>query len=88
MAIARASKPAEQEAAKERQAAQDFGRGVTVGNLPTVAGRANDKVASYVGIARRTLEKAEAVVEAAECEPERYGELDETPRQPPYYMVL
>src|SRR5262249_13541757 len=46
------------------------------GKLPTGSkGRAADKAARATGMARRTLEKAEAVVDAAEAEPERFGKL-------------
>jgi N6-adenosine-specific RNA methylase IME4 len=38
-------------------------------------GNAADKAAKATGMARRTLEKAEAVVDAAESEPEKYGKL-------------
>src|SRR5262249_54818015 len=34
-----------------------------------------DKAAKATGMARRTLEKAEAIVDAAEAEPERFGKL-------------
>jgi N6-adenosine-specific RNA methylase IME4 len=37
------------------------------------AGRASDVVAAYAGRDRRTIEKAELVVEAAEKDPERFG---------------
>jgi N6-adenosine-specific RNA methylase IME4 len=44
--------------------------------LPTSSmGRAADKAAAATGMARRTLEKAEAIVDAAEAEPEKYGKL-------------
>ena len=43
------------------------------GNLPK--GRAADKAAKATGMARRTLEKAEAVVDAAEAEPVKFGKL-------------
>jgi hypothetical protein len=46
--------------------------------LPTPdKGRTGDKTARVTGISRRTLEKAEAVVTAAEAEPEKYGALRE-----------
>jgi N6-adenosine-specific RNA methylase IME4 len=38
-------------------------------------GNAADKAARATGMARRTLEKAEAVVDAAEAEPEKFGKL-------------
>ena len=44
------------------------------GKWPTSStGRAADKVAKATGVARRTVEKAEAIVEAPEAEPEKYG---------------
>ena len=39
----------------------------------TDKGRANELVASYAGKSRRTIEKAEKVVEAAERDPQRFG---------------
>ena len=39
------------------------------------AGKARDKAARGVGFSGRTLEKAEAIVEAAEHDPERFGKL-------------
>jgi len=45
-------------------------------SLPTaITGRAADKAAKATGMARRTLEKAEAIVDAAEAEPEKFGKL-------------
>lgn len=38
-------------------------------------GKTTTKVAAYVGVSDRTLEKAEAVVKAAEAEPERFAPL-------------
>jgi N6-adenosine-specific RNA methylase IME4 len=38
-------------------------------------GNASDKAARATGLARRTLEKAEAIVDAAEAEPGRFGKL-------------
>jgi hypothetical protein len=38
-------------------------------------GETTVKVASFVGVGARSLEKAEAVVKAAEAEPERFGKL-------------
>lgn len=42
-------------------------------NFLNGGGQVRDRVAAYVGVSGRTLEKAEAVVEAAEREPETYG---------------
>jgi N6-adenosine-specific RNA methylase IME4 len=84
VAVLREVRPLEQEAAKERQreAGPKQGKGAKrssgSGKLPTaVKGRAADKAAKATGKKRRTLEKAEAVVKAAEDEPERYSDLAE-----------
>jgi N6-adenosine-specific RNA methylase IME4/ParB-like chromosome segregation protein Spo0J len=42
---------------------------------PGEAGRSADQVAAFTGRDRRTIEKAEAVVAAAERDPERFGKL-------------
>jgi N6-adenosine-specific RNA methylase IME4 len=47
--------------------------GTPSGNFPR--GRALDKVAKVVGKDRTTIAKAEAIVDAAEAEPEKYGKL-------------
>ena len=74
VAIKRALEPLEREAAKQRMV--DGGKRKGSGKLPTPAkGRAADKAAKATGMARRTLEKAEAIVDAAEAEPERFGKL-------------
>src|SRR5262245_23788597 len=76
VAIKRALEPLEKVAARQRQ--RDGGRagGQASGNLPQAsAGRAADKAAQATGMARRTLERAEAVVDAAEAEPEKYSKL-------------
>jgi N6-adenosine-specific RNA methylase IME4/ParB-like chromosome segregation protein Spo0J len=76
VAIKRALEPLEKAAAKERQAASGGKGRIASGKLPTATtGRAADKAARATGRARRTLEKAEAVVAAAEAEPERFGKL-------------
>ena len=73
VAIKRALEPLEKAAAKERQGTRTDKH---PGKLPTSSkGRAADKAAKATGMARRTLEKAEAVVAAAEAEPEKYGKL-------------
>jgi len=70
VAIAAALEPIEREAAKERmltgQPCENFTQGKSL-----------DKTASAVGMSRPTLEKARQVVEAAEQEPERFGDLVE-----------
>jgi ParB family chromosome partitioning protein len=93
VAIGRALEPLEREAAKERQAAQNFGRGVTCENVTQV--RAPDsvtRVASAVGMSRPTYEKAKDVVEAAEQEPERFqsiaDDMDRTGKVAPAYEAL
>jgi N6-adenosine-specific RNA methylase IME4 len=68
VAIKRALEPLERVKAKERMLA-----GKPSGKFPR--GRALDNVARVVGKDRRTIEKAEAIVDAAEAEPEKYGKL-------------
>ena len=78
VAIKRALEPLEKAAAKERQ--REGGRcgGEGSGKLPEASkGNAADKAAKATGMARRTLEKAEAIVDAAEAEPEKFGKLKE-----------
>jgi ParB-like chromosome segregation protein Spo0J len=74
VAIKRALEPLEKAAAKERQ-------GQRTDKHPekssTSSGRALDKVAAVVGKHRTTIAKAEAVVDAADAEPERFGKLKE-----------
>ena len=73
VAIKRALEPIERAAAKERQGTRTDKH---LGKLPTSStGRAADKVAKATGMARRTLEKAEAIVDAAEAEPRKFGKL-------------
>ena len=67
VAITKAIEQRERELAQER---------MTLGKVSTgSAGKTRDKVAAPFGISGRTLEKARAVVEAAEREPERFGNL-------------
>ncbi len=76
VAIKRALEPIEREAAKERQREGGRSGGKASGKLPEAStGNAADKAAKATGMARRTLEKAEAIVDAAEAEPEKYGKL-------------
>jgi N6-adenosine-specific RNA methylase IME4 len=76
VAIKRALEPLEKAAAKERQAASGGKGRIASGKLPTATtGRAADKAAQVTGMARRTLEKAEAIVDAAKAEPEKFGKL-------------
>jgi N6-adenosine-specific RNA methylase IME4 len=72
VAIKRALEPIERAAAKERQGTRTD---KLVGNFPTSKQRALDKVAKVVGKDRTTISKAEAVVAAAEAEPEKFGHL-------------
>lgn len=48
----------------------------TCANKPK--GKTTEKVAAYAGVSARTIEKAKAIVEAAEADPGRYGKLLET----------
>ena len=74
VAIRRALEPMLKAEARERQGARSDLRGTS----PNVnVGRAADKIAAFVGKDRRTLDRAEAVVAAAEAEPEKYGKLVE-----------
>lgn len=73
VALKRAIEPLERRAARERQ-----GSRADLCHPPTVAegqGDARDKIARYLGVGRTTIDRAEAVVEAAEEEPEEYGYL-------------
>lgn len=50
----------------------------TSGNLPELSdGQTRDKVAEALGVGARTYEKAKAVAEAAEQDPEQFGDLAE-----------
>jgi N6-adenosine-specific RNA methylase IME4/ParB-like chromosome segregation protein Spo0J len=78
VAIKRALEPLEKAAAKERQREGGRRGGEGSGKLPEASkGNAADKAAKVTGMARRTLEKAEAIVAAAEAEPEKFGKLKE-----------
>jgi len=79
IALKRAIEPLERRAARERQ-------GSRVDLLPQadsaslqedVAGDTRDKIARYLGVGRTTIERAEALIDAAEAEPEEYGHLVE-----------
>ena len=68
----------EKAAAKQRQRAGGRAGGQASGKLPQASkGSTGDKVAKAVGKKRRTLEKAEAIVAAAETFPQRYADLVE-----------
>ena len=78
VAIKRDVEAQEKAAAKKRQREGGRQGGKASGKLPTAStGRAADKAAKATGMGRRTLEKAEAIVAAAEAEPERFGKLPE-----------
>jgi N6-adenosine-specific RNA methylase IME4/ParB-like chromosome segregation protein Spo0J len=72
VAIMRTLGPTERVAARARMI-----EAAKVGKIstPSDGGKTRDKVAAYVGVSGRTLEKAAAVVAAAEAEPERFGKL-------------
>ena len=68
VSIKDAIEPLEREAAKERLT--HGGRGKRSGNFPDLLkGDTRDRVAGFVGVSAKTLEKAAAVVEAAEADP-------------------
>jgi ParB-like chromosome segregation protein Spo0J len=75
VALKRAIEPLERREARERQGTRaDLYHPATVVDRQ---GEARDKIAQYLGVGRTTIEHAEAVVEAAEEEPEQYGYLVE-----------
>ena len=65
--IKRAIEPYERQKAKERQLAGKPSEKFTEGK-----GESLEKIAGFVGVSRPTLQKIEAIVEAAEQEPEKY----------------
>jgi DNA modification methylase/ParB-like chromosome segregation protein Spo0J len=79
LALAEALEGIEREKARQRkEQAPGKPRGkkkVSPGNLPGEKGRALDRVAKAVGWSRHTYEKAKAVAQAAEENPEKYGDL-------------
>lgn len=73
VSVARALEPLERAEAKARQGTRtDRHRGKLP---PSSAGKTRDKLAAVVGVSGRTLDKAKAVVEAAERNPHGYGDL-------------
>jgi N6-adenosine-specific RNA methylase IME4 len=75
VALKRAIEPLERRAARERQGSRtDLCLPATVAECQ---GAARDKIARYLGVGKTTIDRAEAVVEAAEEEPEQYGYLVE-----------
>jgi len=77
VALKRAIEPLERRAARERQGGRaDLCHPATVAECQG-AGEARDKIARYLRVGRTTIDRAQAVVEAAEEEPEEYGHLVE-----------
>lgn len=75
VALKRAIEPLERREARERQghrADQDSPASEADGH-----GEARDRIARYLGVGRTTVDRAEAVVAAAEEDPEEYGHLVE-----------
>ena len=72
VALKRAIEPIERREARLRQ-----GSRTDLSILPGHQGDTRDKIARYLGVGRTTIEKAEAVVEAAEEDPDEYGHLVE-----------
>jgi hypothetical protein len=72
--IAQALRPPEERKAHQRRLAGLRNQKLVVENFPHEGnGKTRDIVARYCGISGRTLDKIEAVVEAAEQDPDRYG---------------
>jgi len=67
-AIRRAMEPIEKAAARERMTRGKFSPG-------SDAGKTRDKIGKFAGISGRTVEKIAAIMDAAEADPERYGDL-------------
>ena len=79
VALKRAIEPLERRDARERQGHKaDLCHPATVAEgQRAYPGDARDNIARYLGVGRTTIERAEAVVDAAEEEPEEYGYLVE-----------
>src|SRR5450755_4150591 len=77
VALKRAIEPTERRSARERQGSRaDLCHPATVAEgQRAYSGETRDNVARYLGVGRTTIERAEAVVEAAEEQPEEYGHL-------------
>ena len=73
VAIAATVETRERELARQRMS--DGAKGVET--FHTLTGKTRDKIAAPLGVSGRTLEKARAVVQAAEREPDRFGHLVE-----------
>ena len=75
VALKRAIEPLERREARQRQGVRaDLCHPATVAECQ---GPARDKIARYLGVGKTTIDRAEAVVEAAEEDPEEYGYLVE-----------
>ena len=75
VALKRAIEPLERREARQRQGSRaDLCHPATVAEGQ---GDARDKIARYLGVGRTTIDRAEAVMEAAEEDPEEYGHLVE-----------
>lgn len=89
VAIAEVMMPIEAAKADDRM---KTGKKQPLGNLPQGQGRAKDKIAEAVGLARRTLDKAMSIVAAARADPDRFADLvdqmDTTGRVHPAYVEL
>jgi N6-adenosine-specific RNA methylase IME4/ParB-like chromosome segregation protein Spo0J len=73
VALKRAIEPLERREARQRQGVRaDLCHPATVAGCQ---GDARDRIARYLGVGRTTIERAEAVLEAAEEEPEEFGHL-------------
>src|SRR5216684_6612058 len=79
VALKRAIEPLERREARERQGSRaDLCHPATVAECQRASpGDTRDKIARYLGVGRTTIERAEAIVDAAEEEPEEYGRLVE-----------
>ena len=93
VAIGRELEKQEREKAKERETAGISQPPEPCGNLPQGSpGKTRDKVGRAIGMSGKTYEKAKRVVEAAEQDPNAYGELrekmDRTGRVDPAYKEL
>jgi N6-adenosine-specific RNA methylase IME4 len=73
-AIRRSAQPAEKAAAKERMRQGGGDPKNRVGKVATPA-KARDTLGAFAGMSGRTVEKIAEIVEAAEAEPEKFGDL-------------
>jgi N6-adenosine-specific RNA methylase IME4 len=79
VALKRAIEPLERREARQRQGVRtDLCHPATVAECQRAdPGAARDKIARYLGVGKTTIDRAEAVVEAAEEDPDEYGHLVE-----------